>query len=806
MLYRGDMAALRHSMEMLADISCEFIAITAGADRLEKEDLAPGPKISFRRAHVNGNLSESLNDAVKGASGEWILLMNSDETISASGVETLKSLIHDQESAYYVRSQKRLVSVDAEAAPKAFEWVGQKDKYRSPEVRKHDFFRCLETRLFKRELFDQIFIQHDGSFAPVFKKTLPSVPVCGVEIELYPAQPHAEKAVEEEDQGLADYKRFVGETEEDLSKYAGFEFLLPNNIGYSLVREKDMPGLAAGLDMGFGRVEILKFMLHALIKKGAFDEAIAFSDAITQKLGDHIDIWRLKGSAYFYRLDLAHAEVCYRKALAIKKDDPETEFNLAKVLLIAKEFDGAKEILLKLTAIETWSEEIAYILDALSERPQETATLSLLMLCKDEAEYMERALASVRDVVDEIVVVDTGSTDETRAIAEAFGAKVIDDEWRCDFGAARNAGLAHASGDYVLWMDADEFIDNETRIALLVLKRLLPLERPKGVIVNIETYKEVQKTPNPVPPEKVTTRTALFPRRSEVYFTKEIFESVDGSLTAAGIDRLVARNIRFFHISENTEQRKERKGAVLNRCRITRFDGKDLIRGICFWLDTGNLQQAVEWFEHLIEIAGRDRQYDGTIGHLMEIFIQEGVLGIESPAFKKLKTDYRDSYGILSKCAHLLYHSGAYHDAVELFKNLPGDGNGASSFRQNGSRHLIDKAYFAAANLEIGNIAHGDTILENLLDEDNMVDTCSALRFYSEVRKNDIEKGIGILDTWIKTRNITIKETIDSFLDLIHAINRIAEAMTTFGQTDATHFLYRSTHYLSEKIIRNGHV
>ena len=88
-------------------------------------------------------------------------------------------------------------------------------------------------------------------------------------------------------------------------------------------------------------------------------------------------------------------------------------------------------------------------------------------------------------------------------------------------------------------MDADEFIDNETRIALLVLKSLLPLEKPKGVVVNIETYKEVQNTPNPVPPEMVTTRTAVFPRCPEINFNKKIFESVDDSLVSTGIDRLI---------------------------------------------------------------------------------------------------------------------------------------------------------------------------------------------------------------------------------------------------------------------------
>lgn len=805
-LYKGDRDALRHCMAMLADISCEFIVIVSPEDRLKKADIDSGIKIPCRLVHVNGSLAQCLKHAVKRVSGKWVLLMHSNEAISEAGGETLAGLVHNGEPAYYVRSQKHLVFDDDRQMPDAFEWVGQIGKWRSFQAKKHNVFKCLEIRLFKRKLFDHMLIQHDGVMAPVFNKTLPSFPISTVEIERCCTPDTTDNGSDAMDPALDDYRRFVGETEEDLSTYADFEFLRPDNIGYSLLREKDLPGLAAGLDMGFGRVEILRFMLHALIKKGAFDKTIALADDITRKLGDHYEIWRLKGAAYFYRLDLENAEACYRRALTFKPDDPEAMFNLAKVLLIAKEFDQAKDLLLRLDHIETWSSEIAFILNSLSDRPQRTVRVSLLMLCKNEGQYLERALSSVKDVVDEIVVVDTGSTDKTRMIAEAFGAKVISHEWHFDFGAARNAGLEHMSGDYVLWMDADEFIDNETRIALLVIKNLLSIERPKGIVVNVETYKELQDTPNPVPPDQITVRTALFPLQQEVFFAREVFESVDDSLAAAGIDQLVAQNIRFFHISANTEQRKARKAKVLGQCTTSRLDAKDLIRGICFWLEYGDPRQAVDWFADLVETAGSNRQYDGSIAQLMEVLIQQNVLGTDSPGFEKLLANYSDSDEILSRCAHMLYRSGAYQEAAELFKTLLDHGNGSKPLQRNGSQQLKDQAYCAAANLETGHFARFDNILKSLLAQESMIDTCLALRFYSEVKKVDIEAGIGILDDWIKKRNITIKETIHSFVDLVRVINRFADVMTAFGQTDATHFLYRSAQHLSEKIIRNNHV
>jgi glycosyltransferase involved in cell wall biosynthesis len=82
--------------------------------------------------------------------------------------------------------------------------------------------------------------------------------------------------------------------------------------------------------------------------------------------------------------------------------------------------------------------------------------LSLTMIVRDEEQLLPGCLASVRGVVDEIVVVDTGSRDGTRSVAEKAGARVFDFPWRDDFAAARNEALRHAAGKWVLALDADE--------------------------------------------------------------------------------------------------------------------------------------------------------------------------------------------------------------------------------------------------------------------------------------------------------------------------------------------------------------
>lgn len=87
-------------------------------------------------------------------------------------------------------------------------------------------------------------------------------------------------------------------------------------------------------------------------------------------------------------------------------------------------------------------------------------TLSLVMITKNEELKIRRCLESVKDFVNEIIVVDTGSIDKTKEIALEFGAKVFDYTWNNNFSDARNFAIKQSSGDWNLILDADEFIIN----------------------------------------------------------------------------------------------------------------------------------------------------------------------------------------------------------------------------------------------------------------------------------------------------------------------------------------------------------
>ncbi len=98
------------------------------------------------------------------------------------------------------------------------------------------------------------------------------------------------------------------------------------------------------------------------------------------------------------------------------------------------------------------------------------ATLSVCMIVKNEEDVIGRCLECIKDIADEIIIVDTGSSDKTKEIVKKYTDKIFDFPWINDFSAARNNSFSYATQEYIMWLDADDVIDEENRQKLLLLK------------------------------------------------------------------------------------------------------------------------------------------------------------------------------------------------------------------------------------------------------------------------------------------------------------------------------------------------
>jgi len=111
------------------------------------------------------------------------------------------------------------------------------------------------------------------------------------------------------------------------------------------------------------------------------------------------------------------------------------------------------------------------------------AAISLCMIVRNEEKVLGRCLSCVQKFADEIIIVDTGSSDRTKEIAYAFTDKVYDFTWIDDFAAARNFAFSKGTGEYLFWLDADDVITEKEREKLMDLKQRLDKEQPDVVMM-----------------------------------------------------------------------------------------------------------------------------------------------------------------------------------------------------------------------------------------------------------------------------------------------------------------------------------
>jgi tetratricopeptide (TPR) repeat protein len=173
-------------------------------------------------------------------------------------------------------------------------------------------------------------------------------------------------------------------------------------------------------------------------------------------------------------------------------------------------------------------------------RPGEPQTISLCMIVRDEEAVLGRCLASVAGAVDEIVVVDTGSTDRTVEIAREHGAKVLEHVWTDHFAEARNVGLEAATGDWILHLDADEAVAEGEAARLRELTRRGWREGFLLTLVNKLGAEDGDTV-------MVNEALRLFRNRPHHRFEGRVHETVLHRLPADAPERIEVAGVRLDH-------------------------------------------------------------------------------------------------------------------------------------------------------------------------------------------------------------------------------------------------------------------
>jgi glycosyltransferase involved in cell wall biosynthesis len=194
------------------------------------------------------------------------------------------------------------------------------------------------------------------------------------------------------------------------------------------------------------------------------------------------------------------------------------------------------------------------------------------MIAKNEEDCIANAINSVKDLVDEIIVVDTGSTDKTKEIAESFGAKTYNFNWNDDFSSARNFSLSKCTSEWILILDCDEtiakkdcekikeLVNNEKAIAYRVIQRTYStIQKEPKWNYNDNSYEEEEKGYSGWQYRGIVR---LFKRLPELNFIYPIHESIKPSIQKVG--KITSSNIVIHHFTKNTKEKNDLYLKLLN--------------------------------------------------------------------------------------------------------------------------------------------------------------------------------------------------------------------------------------------------
>ena len=235
------------------------------------------------------------------------------------------------------------------------------------------------------------------------------------------------------------------------------------------------------------------------LQQGRWAELEGVLTSLDADTGEALHCVLLRGRLALVRKDFAQARRQTEAAIARFPEAVNLRILLSHALLQeGKDWQAAEQALLDLLTLDPFNGEAAHNLRTLlqqqgratprEERPGETVAVpdvilepitpagplvSLCMMVKNEEHNLAACLDSVADLVGEICIADTGSTDRTKEIAARFGAHVIDFPWVDSFAAARNASMRDARGQSILWLDADDRLDEANRNKLRLLFELL---------------------------------------------------------------------------------------------------------------------------------------------------------------------------------------------------------------------------------------------------------------------------------------------------------------------------------------------
>ena len=295
--------------------------------------------------------------------------------------------------------------------------------------------------------------------------------------------------------------------------------------------------------------------------------------------------------------------------------------------------------------------------------------LSLCMIARDEEKIIAECLSSARPFFDEIVLVDTGSKDGTKKVSKQFVDKLVDFKWVDDFSAARNESLKHATGDWIIWLDADDILPEESGRAIRnaigsappnIMAFIVPVRFPDGSPSGgtvVDHVKVIRNVPG-------------------ICFEGRIHEQILPSIRQLGgeiarIDAVVMHaNYDYTKAGQNKKRKRDKKLLELDLQERPDHPFVLFNMGMTDHYN-GDHESALQWLERCIEVAQPEeshvrKAYSLQAGSLNHLGRKEEALQATTNALSLFPADPE----LLFQHARLQDELGDPHSAIETYKQV----------------------------------------------------------------------------------------------------------------------------------------
>lgn len=308
-------------------------------------------------------------------------------------------------------------------------------------------------------------------------------------------------------------------------------------------------------------------------------------------------------------------------------------------------------------------------------------TISLCMITRNEEKWLEQCLNSVKEIADEMIIVDTGSTDKTKEIAKEFNAKIVDFKWVDDFSAARNESLKHATKDWILVLDADEVIEkkdlekikNEIEnagdfVGFSLEQRSYLNNYFEGAVKNSSGFELVKNHPFYIPHFLVR----LFKNNLGLYFKHKVHELVEDSIMEKGL-KYKKNDVILHHFGSLKDEKliksktEEYSKIIMGQLEEEPESARYNYQAARMFLGRNDFSNALKYFENAAKI---DPCYKLVFSEIAKIYMHMNDKNRAIEYFRKNMKNNPDNPSPPNNLAVVYMSIGNFREAKKILEKI----------------------------------------------------------------------------------------------------------------------------------------